>query len=348
MIRNFRFCSALAALALAVPATMMTAPGAAADAVADYFAGKRLTLVVSYGAGGSYGLYGRLVASHIGDHLPGKPSVVVQYMPGAGGLKATNYLYNAAAKDGSFVGMVTKDLVVEQALRPAKTKFDARKFNWVGRINEYVAVILVMNGRGVSSFDDIKKKQIIMGVSGRNHHGYMLASMLNKLVGTKFKLVTGYRGAKAMNVAMEGGEVDARIGSSMSLKTQLAAQYRDGKILPIVQSGEAKAVELPNVPLVNTMFANPADREVAQLIDSGTVIGWSVLMPPSVPGDRVAAWRTSFAQLENDPGLRSRAAKAKADISFKTGAEIAGFVGKVLSTDPAVFARARNLVGIKK
>jgi len=269
-------------------------------------------------------------------------------MPGAGGLKATNYLYNAAAKDGSFVGMVTKDLVVEQTLRPSKTKYDARKFNWVGRINEYVAVIIVASGRGVKTFDDLKKKQVIMGVSGRNHHGYLLASMLNKLVGTKIKLVTGYRGAKAMNLAMESGEVDARIGSSMSLKTQLVAQYRDGKIMPIVQSGEMKAPELASVPLVNTMFKNPADQQVSQLIDSGTIIGWSVLMPPGVPGDRVAAWRTSFDKLRSDKTLQARAKKAKADLSFKTGQQIASFVGQVLSTDPAVFARARELVGIKK
>jgi tripartite-type tricarboxylate transporter receptor subunit TctC len=281
-----------------------------------------------------------MVANNIGKHLPGKPSVVVQYMPGAGGLKATNYLYNAAAKDGSFAGMVTKDLVVAQTLRPGKVKYDARKFNWVGRINEYVAVIIVMNGRGIKTFADLKKKQTIMGVSGRNHHGYLLASMLNKLV-------TGYRGAKAMNFTMEGGEVDARIGSSMTLKTQLAAQIRDGKMRAIVQSGEQKAMELPNIPLVNTMFTNPADRQVAQLIDSGTIIGWSVLMPPGVPGDRVAAWRASFNKLATDATLQSRAKKAKADLNFKTGQQIASFVDKVLSTDPSVFARTRKLVGIK-
>lgn len=345
MRKQIRTLAATAAVALA--ASAFSAGTASAQSVADYFKGKRLTLVVSYGAGGSYGLYGRLVADQISAHLPGNPSVVVQYMRGAGGLKATNYLYNAAAKDGSFVGMVTKDLVVAQTLRPSKTKYDARKFNWVGRINEYVAIIIVMNGRGVKTFADIKKKQLIMGVSGRNHHGYLLASMLNQLVGTKFKLVTGYRGAKAMNLAMEGGEVDARIGSSMTLKTQLAAQYREGKLHVIVQSGERKAAELPDVPLVNTMFKNPADRKVAQLIDSGTIIGWSVLMPPGVPKERVAAWRTAFAKLATDPVLAARAKKAKADLSFKSGRDIAAFVDKVLSTDPSVFARARKLVGIK-
>ena len=150
-----------------------------------------------------------------------------------------------------------------------------------------------------------------------------------------------------MNLAMESGEVDARIGSSMSLKTQLVAQYRDGKIMPIVQSGEMKAPELSKVPLVNTMFKNPADKQVAQLIDSGTIIGWSVLMPPGVPADRVAAWRSSFDKLRTDDKLKARAMQAKADLSFKTGQEIAAFVDQVLSTDPAVFDRARTLVGIK-
>ena len=343
MRRSIRTMTAIGAFALMA---MSATPNDAS--AADTFAGKRLTVVVSYGAGGSYGLYGRLAANHIGKYLPGNPSVVVQYMPGAGGIKATNYLYNAAAKDGSFVGMVTKDLAVAQALRPSKTKFDARKFNWVGRINEYVAVIIVMNKRGINSFEDIKKKQIIMGVSGRNHHGYMLASMLNELVGAKFKLVTGYRGAKAMNLAMEGGEVDARIGSSMTLKTQLAAQVRDGQMKAIVQSGEKKSPGLPNVPLVNEMFSNPGDRQVAQLIDSGTVLGWSLLLPPGVAGDRVGAWRSGLAKMMTDSTLQARAKQAKADLSYKSGQEISAFVTKVLSTDPKVFARARKLVGIKK
>lgn len=218
----------------------------------------------------------------------------------------------------------------------------------MGRVNEYVAVIIVMNKRGINSFEDIKKKQIIMGVSGRNHHGYMLASMLNDLVGAKFKLVTGYRGAKAMNLAMEGGEVDARIGSSMTLKTQLAAQVRDGQMKAIVQSGEKKSPELPNVPLVNEMFSNPADRQVAQLIDSGTVLGWSLLLPPGVSGDRVGSWRSGLARMMKDPALQARAKQAKADLSYKSGEEISAFVTEVLSTDPKVFERARKLVGIEK
>ncbi len=342
MNRHIRKMTVAATLAVSA----LTAQNALAADPGD-FTGKRLTVVVSYGAGGSYGLYGRLLSTHVGKHLPGKPSVVVQYMPGAGGLKATNFLYNAAAKDGSFVGMVTKDLAVAQVLWPSSTKFDARKFNWVGRMNEYVAVIIVMNRRGINSFEDIKKKQTIMGVSGRNHHGYLLASILNNLVGTKFKLITGYRGAKAMNLAMEGGEVDARIGSSMTLKTQLAAQIRDGKMKAIVQSGEKKSPELPNVPLVNDLFTNPADRQVLALIDSGSVLGWSALLPPSVPAATVSAWRTGLASMMKDPELLARARQAKSDLSYKSGQELAAFVKKVLSTDPAVFARARTMVGIK-
>ena len=134
----------------------------------------------------------------------------------------------------------------------------------------------------------------------------------------------------------------------MTLKTQLVSQIREGKMKAIVQSGEKKSPELPNVPLVNEMFSNPGDRQVAQLIDSGTVLGWSLLLPPGVAGYRVGAWRSGLAKMMTDPTLQARAKQAKADLSYKSGQEISAFVTKVLSTDPKVFARARKLVGIKK
>jgi len=350
MTNPFPIRTVAAALAIAVPAATISAPGASAQSAADFYKGKQITHVVSYGAGGSYTLYSRLIARLISKHIPGNPTVVVTNMPGAGGLKATNYLYNVAPKDGTYSGMVTKDLVVAQVLRPKSAKYDARKFNWIGRASNYVAVVLLWsdNKNGVRSFEDIKKKQTVMGVSGRNHHGYLMASMLNHLVGTKFKLVTGYRGAKAMNLAMERGEVDARIGSSASLTTQLASQVWDGKLKVVLQSGEAKDPGLPDVPLVRDLLQSAEDKQAAGLIDSGAFIGWSVLMPPAVPGDRVQAVRRAFDKTVADTAFLDDAKKRQVPVSAKTGEQLQDFVGEVLKVSPALVARARMLVGIKK
>ena len=342
-VQNF-----LGAAALVVfPAAAMIAGTANA---ADFYKGKTVTHVVSYGAGGSYTLYSRVLARHIGKHFPGQPNIVVTNMPGAGGLKATNYLYNVAPKDGTYTGMVTKDLVVAQVLRPNSAKYDARKFNWIGRVSNYVAVVLLWTGNknGIRTFEDIKRKETVMGVSGRNHHGYLMASMLNHLVGTKFKLITGYRGAKAMNLAMERGEVDARIGSSASLTTQLAAQVQSGKLKVVLQSGEAKDKSLPNVPLVRDLLKSKDDRQAAGLIDSGAFIGWSVLMPPGVPSDRVKAVRGAFDKTVADSAFLKDAEKRQIPVNPKAGKELQGFVEKVLEVSPALVARARILVGIKK
>ncbi len=335
--------------AAALLAASTLAGSAGAQNSADFYKGKTVNLVVSYGAGGSYTLYARLIARRIGSHIPGIPNVIVTNMPGAGGLKATNYLYNVAPRDGSYSGMVTKDLVVAQVLRPKSAKYDARKFNWVGRASNYVAVVLLWmdNKHGIRSFEDIKKKETVMGVSGRNHHGYLMASMLNHLVGTKFKLITGYRGAKAMNLAMERGEVDARIGSSASLTTQLASQVESGKLKVVLQSGEAKDPSLSGVPLVRDLLSSADDRQAAQLIDSGAIIGWSVLMPPGVPGDRLAAVRGAFNKTMGDPAFLKDAKERKVPVSPKTGEELQDFAKKVLQVSPALVSRARMLVGIK-
>ena len=167
-----RYGAAAAATALAAAA--MTR-GAVADAVADFYGGKQVTWIVSYGAGGSYGAYSQIGARHIGKYLPGKPSIVVQFMPGAGGIKATNYLYNAAAKDGGVLGTVTKDLALEQALRPQNAKYDARRFGWVGSFSEYIAVIAVWTASGARTIEDARTREVIMATSGRGHQGSQLA-----------------------------------------------------------------------------------------------------------------------------------------------------------------------------
>jgi tripartite-type tricarboxylate transporter receptor subunit TctC len=331
---------ALVTAAVAVPAR--------ADAVKDFYTGKQITWIVSYGAGGSYGLYSQLVARHIGRYLPGNPSVVVQFMPGAGGLKATNYIYNAAARDGSIVGTVTKDLALNQALRPNSTKYDARKFSWVGSFAEYIAVIAVWAGSGIKTIDDTRGREVIMATSGRAHQGSQLAVLLNEYAGTKFRLVTGYRGAKDMNLAMERGEAHMRIGSWSGFKNQNGEWLRNGKALVIAQGGEKPQPDLPGVPLFSDLVKDPQGRKVLAIVESGAQIGWPALMPPGVPADRLAALRRAFDATMKDPGYVAAVTKAKLEVNPKTGAQLAKVVDSVLAADETVLARARRIAGIKE
>lgn len=335
------------AAAAAAFAAGLIAPGAAADAVSDFYTGRQITWVVSYGAGGSYGAYSQIGARHIGKYLPGNPSVVTQFMPGAGGIKATNHLYNAAAKDGSVLGTVTKDLALEQALRPQNAKYDARKFGWVGSFSEYIAVIAVWSATGIKTIEDARKRDVIMATSGRAHQGSQLAVLLNEYAGTKFKLVTGYRGARDMNLAMEQGEAHMRISSWTGFKSQQGAWLREGKATILAQGGDKRQPDLPNTPLFKELVKDAEGRKVLDIVESGASVGWPALMPPGVPADRLAAMRKAFDAMTKDKAFIAEVTKAKLEVNPKTGAELARVINDVLSADANVLARARTIAGIR-
>jgi tripartite-type tricarboxylate transporter receptor subunit TctC len=196
---------------------------------------------------------------------------------------------------------------------------------------------------GADSIERARQQEVIMASSGQGHHGTILAQAMNDLLGTRFRSITVYDGAGAMHLAMERGEVHARIGSWESIKTGQAGWIRDKKIHLIAQAGATKALDLPDVPLVLDLVKNPADRSMIELIDSGSVVGWSITMPPDVPADRVAAWRKAFAALMKDEEFRAAAAKANADIDPRSGEEIAAVINRVLASSPEVFERTRKI-----
>ncbi len=334
---------------LAVLASVtLCATQAIADPVADFYRDKRINLIVSFGTGGTYGLYGRIVADHITRHLPGNPKVIVQHMPGAGGIVATNHLFNIAPKDGTTVGMLFKDMALAQVVQPESVRYDARRFNWVGSVNQYYAVVMTWAASGADSLETARNREVIMASSGPGHHGTVLAQAMNDLLGTRFRSITGYDGAGAMHLAMERGEVHARIGSWESIKTGQAGWIKENKIHLIAQAGISKAPDLPQVPLVLDLVKDPADRAMIELIDSGSIVGWSLTLPPETPTDRVAAWRTAFDALMKDPEFLAAAKKANADVDPKSGAEISAVIDRVLASSPQVFERVRKIAASAK
>lgn len=338
--------AAAACASVLAAATFLGSYAAAADPVAEFFKDRQINFIVSYGPGGSYGLYAQIAARHLPKHLPGRPGVVVQFMPGAGGITATNHLYNLAPKDGTTVATVTKDLALEQALRPKDVRFDARQFGWVGSFAEYIAVFATWTASGITSIEDAKKRETIMATSGRGHQGSQLAVLMNEYAGTKFKLVAGYRGAADMNVAMERGEAHARITSWSGLKSQQGEWLTSKKAAVIAQGGEKRQTDLPDVPLFSEIVTNPEGRKLLALIESGAVVGWPVLLPPGVPADRLAAWRKAFEATMKDPEYIAEVKKAQLDVAPKTGAEITKAMNEALSVDEKVLARARVIADV--
>jgi tripartite-type tricarboxylate transporter receptor subunit TctC len=346
-MRKTRLFHSLAALALSL-AISAAAATAKADAVSDFFQGRQLTWIVSYGPGGSYGLYAQLAARHLAKHLPGNPTIIVQFMPGAGGISATNHMYSAAPKDGSTIATVTKDLALEQALRPKESRYDSRQFSWVGSFAEYIAVFATWNASGIKSIEDAKQRETILATSGRSHQGSQLAVLLNEYAGTKFKLVTGYRGAADMNLAMERGEAHTRITSWSGFKNQQGEWLTSGKAAIIAQGGERRQPDLKDVPLFNELVTDDEGRRLLAIIESGAVVGWPALMPPGVPADRLAAWRNAFDATMKDPAFIAEVTKAQLEVQPKSGAELARVINEVLAVDPAILARARVIAGIKE
>lgn len=331
-------------VAACASSSFFIAAHAAADPIAEFYKDKRISVVISAATGGTYGLYGRLVADHITKYLPGSPRAVVQFMPGAAGIVATNYMYNIAPKDGTYAGMLFKDMPMAQVAQPDAVRYDARNFNWVGSVNQYYAVVMVWAASGIDSLEAARQKELIMASSGPGHHGSVLSLMMNELLGTRIRMVTGYNNAGAQLLAMERGEVHSRVGSWESIKTGQASWLADKKIHLIAQAGISKAPELPHVPLILDLIKDPRDRAVAELVDSGSVIGWSLSLPPGVSRNMVSAWRAAFQKMTKDEEFRATAQKLNADIDPRSGEEIEVVINRVLAASPEVLQRTRALV----
>lgn len=304
---------------------------AAADAVADFYSGKQITYVIQAGAGGYYGLNGRLIANHMGRFIPGNPSFVVQHMPGAGGIKAANYTYNVAPKDGTVMAMLSADLAVVQRMRPDAVRYDAAQFNWIGSIYPFNQVLSVYELREIKSFEDLKTREIVLGHTSRSSHNYMQAVLLTRFLGLKFNNVAGYRGGNDMYLAMERGEIHGRIGSWASLKATKSDWLAEGRMRALLQSGIERSAELPDVPTMLEVMPNDEAREMFAFLAGGAPVGWSAALPPGVPAERVAALRKAFEEMLQDTAFREDVVKYKAAIDSRTGAEVAAAVKRTLA-----------------
>jgi tripartite-type tricarboxylate transporter receptor subunit TctC len=311
------------------------------------FTPKTIKLVVTYEPGGSYDIYARLIAEHMGRHLPGNPSITVQYMPGAGGLIGILHLHDNAVRDGSEIAILPRDLAINQMLRPETARYDARRFNWIGTISPYAGVMFVASRTGVKTANDLRNIAVVAGSWGPTTETYITPTLLNALAGTKFKVVIGYRGGPDVDLAVERGEVDGRMSSWSLLKTQRAHWLKDKFVVIPFQSGIKSHPELKGVPLVSDLATSEEGRRILEFQNSDSGIGWSVVAPPTVPANRVAVLRAAFNKTMVDPEFLADAKKRGFEVDPAAGQELEAIVGRTIATPAEALTRLKNILAVK-
>ncbi|MBX9773022.1 MAG: hypothetical protein K2Y71_01310 [Xanthobacteraceae bacterium] len=319
-----------------------------AAAAQDFFAGKTVTLVVGYQAGSLYDTNARFVARHLARFIPGNPTVIVRNMPGAGTLTAANNVANLAPKDGTTIALIARGMSIEPLLGGQGVRFDPLTLNWIGSTSQEVSVIAVRSDTGVKTLDDVKTREVVVAGPAPGTDGVTFPTTLNNLLGTRFKVVTGYRSGAEMTLAVERKEVDGRGSWSWaSFRNDGMAMLKRGDLTLLVQMAAAKSPDIPQVPLVMDYAKTAEQRQVLELLLAGQTMAWPVFAPAEVPPERVALLRTSYLAMLQDPETLADARKLGVDVDPVAGEAIGAMLKRIYATPPAVIEKVRELAGRK-
>jgi tripartite-type tricarboxylate transporter receptor subunit TctC len=331
--------SGLIALVLALAAN------ARADAVADFYRGRSITLTVGYSAGGGYDAYGRVLARHLSKHIPGRPSVIVQNMPGAGSLRAANFLYNVAPKDGTAIGHFSRGMAMEPLIGTSATQFDARRFAWLGSGTDEVSICTTWHTSAVKTWNDMLTIPFTVGGEGSGSDPDIFSAVMRNAFGVKLKLVSGYPGSAEVALAIERGEVDGRCGWSWSSLKLLKPEWIANRQINIItQLALKKSQELPDVPLIFDFATTDRQRQILKLVLSRQSMARPFVAPPDLPADRKAALRTAFDQALADPEFLAEARQRGLEVNPVSGAEIDRLVDELYRTAPDIVAEVRAII----
>jgi tripartite-type tricarboxylate transporter receptor subunit TctC len=335
--------------ALSIAALLGAVGAGRAQGVAEFYRGKTINLIIGTSAGNDYDFRGRLIARHMGKHIPGQPVIVPRNMPGGGGVQAANWIANIAPRDGTVVHMIMANMMASQAMGLPGVEFDTRKFQWIGNTSSTPNVVAAWHTSGVRTIEDVRKRELVVGAP-MGTAGALYPVLMNALAGTKFKLVTGYPGGNEVSLAMERGEVDGRGSNSWAAwKSTKPEWVRDHKLNILVQIGLKRAPDLPDVPLMLELATNDADRKLLEFISAETEVARSLVTTPVTPPERVEALRRAFDAMIKDPEFLAEAAKSDMDISPATGEESQKIADAIVNTPPEITARARAMLeGIGK
>lgn len=316
------------------------------------YEGRTIKIVIPYGPGGTYDKYGQTFANHFGKHIPGNPTVIVQHMPGAGGVKAMNWTYTAAPKDGYTMIVPLDNSVVNQLMRPEKMRFDARKFQWLGSSNQTNIVLVVRSDTGIRTWEDLKTKPMIGGATGLASTGYIMPSLLKGLFKLPIKMVTGYKGSSKTIHSVEQGETFMAAYNWLAWSSKVPQWFKGEKPFAraIMQMGVFKDPDLPaSVPMLSTLVTNDMDRKAVDFIKVLGLLGRGLALPPGVPKDAVVTLRAAYVKMNADPDFAKSLKKRRLRLIPSTGEQIEKIVANALdSATPEVVAHARMLIYGKK
>ena len=334
------------AFALVFALFALSGTASAQDAVADFYRGKNLNLIVGYSAGGGYDTYARIVARHLGKHIPGQPSVVVQNMPGAGSLKLANFLFNVAPKDGATIGTFSRGMAMEPLIGGSNVQFDATRFAWLGSGTNEVSVFTVWHTAPIRTWQDMMEKPFTVGGEGSGSDPDIYALLLKNAFGAKLKLISGYPGTAEIAIALERGEVDSRASWSWSSLKALRPQWiTEKKVHFPVQLNLAKGAELQDVPAIIEFAREERQRQMLRLILSRQEMARPFAAPPGMPNDRLAALRKAFDDTWADPELQAEMKARGQEVNPVGGATLQKMVAELYTTPKDVVDETRKAIG---
>jgi tripartite-type tricarboxylate transporter receptor subunit TctC len=336
-------------VALAAAALLTLPAASAADEASDFYRGKTITVVVGFGAGGGYDIYARLLAHHLGNHIAGAPNVVAQNMEGAGSVRAANYVYSVAPKDGTVIAAVNQNMPMYQMLGGAGAQFNAAQINWLGSMAYSNGTLYTWYQSGIRTLADAKSRDVLVGGVGTTSDSYIYPTLINGLLGTRFKVINGYAGTKEIHLALERGEVMGRGGNTWASLTSSNQDWVDQKkINLLVQIGFKSEPEIGQVPLLIDLVNTPEEKQIVTVVTLPTALGYTNWLAPEVPAGRMKLLREAYDATMRDQAFLEEAGKHAMMIRSQTGAEIAALIKQAASVPKPVLDRTAQMLGWQK
>lgn len=328
-----------------VASAMLLPAAAGAETPAEFYEGKTVQVYVGVSPGGIYSTFAQILTKHMPKYMPGNPTMIVQHMRGAGGTKAVNYIYNVAPKDGTYVIAPNSGIAERVVLGIGNPKYDPARLNWLGGWGEAVNTLTVRADAPARTLKEAMQKEVVLGAIGKSSNTYMMPILMNNLLGTKFKIITGYKGGSPIRKAIETGELHGWSGQWLGWKLAKPDWVRDKKIVNLVQMASKRAPDLPDVPLLSEFARNEEEREMFTFVQTA-IADRALVAPPGVPKDRLAALEKAYMQTLDDPGFRKDAAARKYHINPVSGADITAYVNKIVSMKPERIEKLRTAMGL--
>jgi tripartite-type tricarboxylate transporter receptor subunit TctC len=343
--QSYNICNLVGA-ALAVAYSCQACGGPAhAEGIEEFYKSHPLSIVIGFPPASAYDLYGRAVGRHIGKHIPGNPAVLPVNKPGASSLTAANYLYSIAPKDGSTIGILSRGAPLDPLLSNAGSKFEPRKFTWLGSVGNEVSVCVAWHAAAVKRWDDLPVKDFVVAAAGLSTDTGVFALVLKNLFGARMKIISGYPGGAEISKAIETGEVDGRCGWSWSgVKASKPDWLAEKKINVLVQLGLQKSGDLPSVPLITDLAKTDEQRQILKLVFGPQEFAWPFLAPPDLPPDRQQILRSAFDATLTDPEFLEDARKMALDVNPVSGRAVAALIDELYGTPDDVVAKTRRVI----